>query len=301
MKDLDLTSLRHFVAVCESGNITRAAEREHLVPSAISKRLAQLEEDLGVPLLQRQRRGVVPTPAGELLLEQSRTLLATAQRTAQDVASYGAGVRGQVRLLATVSSISEQLPDDLADFLQKPEHRQIHVDIEESLSRDIVRRVREGSAAMGVLWDSTDLDGLAHTPYRTDHLAVVVPPGHRLAARRRCAFEETLDDDHVGLQAATAVNIALSRAAALAGKSLNYRTQVSNFEATLRVVKARLGISIIPQEIAVTYAPTLDLAVIPLTDAWARRRFAICYRDRESLSKVARMLLEHLEGAARRQ
>src|SRR5262245_49109611 len=114
MKHLDLTSLRYFIAVCEAGNITRAAEGEHVVASAISKRLTQLEEELGVPLLQRQRRGVTPTPAGEVLLEHARALLSTASRVAQDIASFGSGVRGQVRLLATVSSIAEKLPDDVA-------------------------------------------------------------------------------------------------------------------------------------------------------------------------------------------
>lgn len=299
MRDMDLTSLRLFIAVCDSGNITRAAEQEHLVPSAISKRLAQLEADLGVALLQRQRRGVAPTPAGELLLEQARALLASAQRTAQDVAGFGSGVRGRVRLLATVSSISERLPDDLAAFLQKPEHRQIQVDIDEGLSRDIVRRVREGGAALGVLWDATPLEGLKSAPYRNDHLAVVVPPDHPLASRKRCAFADTLDFDHVGLQSSTAVNLTLARAAALAGRTLHYRTQVSNFEATLRVVKARLGISIIPKEIASAYAPLLDLRLVPLTDAWARRRFAICYRDRDAMPKAAVMLLDHLVQAAR--
>jgi len=299
MRDLDLTSLRYFIAVCEGGNITRAAEQEHLVPSAISKRLAQLEADLGVPLLQRQRRGVAPTPAGELLLDQGRSLLAAAQRTAQDVAGFGSGVRGRVRLLATVSSISEQLPDDIATFLQMPEHRQIQVDIDESLSRDIVRRVREGSAALGILWDASDFDGLQSSSYRSDHLSVVVPPEHPLARRKRCSFADTLDYDHVGLQSSTAVNMTLARAAALAGRTLNFRTHVSNFEATLRVVKARLGISIIPREIAAPYSSLLDLRVVPLSDAWAKRRFAICYRDRTAMSKPAAMLLDHLAACAR--
>ena len=205
MKDLDLTSLRYFVAVCETGNITRAAEREHLVASAISKRLGQLEQDLGVPLLQRQRRGVAPTPAGEALLEHSRAMLASASRIAQDVASYGTGLRGQVRLLASVSSIAEQLPDDVAAFMQQPAHRMIQVDIEESSSRDIVRRVKEGSATLGVLWDATNLEGLQHAPYRGDRLAVVVDPTHPLAARKRCLFQDTLDYEHVGVQASSAV------------------------------------------------------------------------------------------------
>lgn len=299
MKDLDLTSLRYFVAACETGNITRAAEQEHVVASAISKRLAQLEADLTVPLLVRQRRGVVPTPAGEVLLEHARAILADASRIAQDVASFGSGVRGQVRLLATVSSIEERLPDDVAEFMQMPEHRQIRVDIDETLSRDILRRIREGGASLGVLWDAAAFENLQHVPYRNDQLALIAWPEHPLAARKRCTFEETLLYEHVGLQASTAVNMMLSRAAAQLGMPLNYRTRVSNFHAALRAVKARLGVCIVPREVAAQYADLLGLLVLPLRDPWARRRFAICYRERESLSKAALLLLDHLAGKAK--
>lgn len=299
MKDLDLTSLRYFVAACEWGNIARAAEHEHIVPSAISKRLAQLEADLGVALLQRQRRGVAPTPAGELLLEQGRALLMDASRVAQDVSSLGTGVRGQVRLLATVSAIAEALPDDVAAFLQRPEHQHISVDIEECLSSTIVRRLKDGSATLGVLWNASAGEGLPQVPYRRDHLAVVVHAEHPLAGSKRCWFADTLAYEHVGLQSSTAVNSMLLRAAAMAGRPLHYRTQVSNFEATLRVVRARLGISIIPVEIASAYAGVFGLKVIPLRDDWASRRFAICLRDRGSLPKAAAMLVDFLAAAAR--
>lgn len=301
MKDLDLTSLRYFVAVCETSNITRAAEQEHIVASAISKRLAQLEGDLGVPLLERRRHGVVPTPAGETLLEHSRQILGSARRIAQDMASYGAGVRGQVHLLATVSSIAGQLPDDVAQFMRKPEHREIQVDMEEALSRDIARRVREGSAAVGILWDAADLDGLQSCRWRADHLAVVMHASHPLAAKRRCGFEATLEYEHVGLQSASAVNVMLARAAALAGKRMVYRALVSNFEASLRVVRANLGLSIIPREIAEPYAATFGLKVVPLTDPWAARRFAICFRDRATLPRAAALLVDYLHGVAGKQ
>ena len=63
MKNVDLKTLQLLVAVCDHGNIKRAAAQEHIEPSAISKRIAQLEEALGTPLLVRERRGVTPTPA----------------------------------------------------------------------------------------------------------------------------------------------------------------------------------------------------------------------------------------------
>lgn len=299
MRDLDLTSLRYFVAVCETGNITRAAEQENVVPSAISKRLAQLEQDLGVPLFERLRRGVAPTAAGETLLEHARAILSSASRIAQDMASYGSGVRGQVHLLGTVSAIAESLADDVAAFMKMPAHREIQVDIQEAFSRDIVRRVKEGSAWVGILWDATDLQGLQSTPYRSDHLAVVCHESHALAKKRRCSFEETLAYEQVGLEAPSAVNVVLARSAAIAGARVRYRAQVSNFEAALRVVRANLGISIIPKEIAAPHAQAFGLKVLPLTDDWAQRRFAICYRSRELLPKASGLLVDFLAAAAR--
>lgn len=300
MKELDLLSLRYFVAVCDTGSITHAAAQEHIVASAISKRLAQLEEDLGVVLFERERRGVRLTSAGETLMDHARAMLSSARHIRNDMAAFGAGIRGKVHLLATVSAISEALPDDVAAFMQLPEHREIQVDIEEEVSRDIVRRIREGAARVGVLWDGTDVCGLQTSPYRTDHLAAVVHPSHPLAGKRRCRFADTLDWEHVGLDPASAVNQMQASAAALQGKRMRYRAVVSNFESALRVVRANLGISIIPREIADTYLDTFDIRVIPLDDEWATRQFVLCRREKEQLPKAAELLVGYLESAAKR-
>jgi DNA-binding transcriptional LysR family regulator len=299
MRDLDLTTLRLFVAVCTTGNMARAGEQENIVASAISKRLAQLEDTVGAKLLERRRHGVVPTVAGETLLEHARGMLAGADRISRDMAGYSSGVKGQVRILASVSSIAESLPDDVAAFLHQPANRDIRIDIEEHLSRDVVRALKEGSASVGICWDAADFEGLASLPYHSDHLAIVVYPGHPLANRKRVMFEETLEFDHVGLAPHSAVQLMLARAAALSGKVLTYRAIVSNFDAAMRVVRARLGISVVPKEIADPYAESLDLRVVPLRDEWARRRFAVCYRDLATLSPAARMLVDFLAARAR--
>lgn len=299
MRDLDLTTLRLFVAVCTTGNMARAGEQENIVASAISKRLAQLEDTVGAKLLERRRHGVVPTVAGETLLEHARGMLASADRISRDMAGYSAGVKGQVRILASVSSIAESLPEDVAAFLHQPANRDIRVDIEEHLSRDVVRALKEGSASVGICWDAANFEGLGSLPYHADHLAVVVYPGHPLAGRKRAWFAETLDYDHVGLPPSAAVQAMLARAAARSEKTLTHRAIVSNFDAAMRVVRARLGISIVPKEIAAPYAANLDLRVVPLRDPWARRRFAVCYRDMETLSPAARLLVEFLAARAR--
>jgi len=298
MRDLDLTTLRLFVAVCATGNMARAGEQENIVASAISKRLAQLESTVGAKLLERRRHGVAPTVAGETLLEHARGMLASADRISRDMAAYSSGVKGQVRILASTSSIAESLPDDVAAFLQLDANRDIRVDIEEHLSRDVIRAIKEGSAPVGICWDAAGLDGLESRPYRSDQLAAVVYPGHPLANRKRVLFDEALDYDFVGFPVTTAVQSMLVRAAALSGKTLHFRTVVSTFDAAVRVVRARLGISILPREIAAPYAASLDLRIVQLRDDWARREFVICYREREMLSPAARLLVEFLAARA---
>lgn len=301
MRDLDLTTLRLFVAVCSTGNMARAGEQENIVASAISKRLAQLEDTVGIALLERRRHGMVPTQAGETLLEHARGMLAGAERIARDMASYSSGVSGQVRVLATVSSVAETLPDDVAAFLQQDANRGIRVDIEEHVSRDIVRALKEGSASVGICWDAGNLEGLQTEPYRADHLGIVVYPSHPLARRRHVAFADTLEYDYVGMPPSTAVQVMLAQAAAVAGKAITHRAIVSTFDAALKVVRARLGITVVPMEIATPYAHNFDLRVIPLDDDWARRRFAVCFRHLASLSPAARLLVDFLVARAAQQ
>jgi len=294
LSDLDLTTLRLFASVCELGNIARAGERANIVGSAISKRLAQLEHQLGTPLLVRKRHGVVPTAAGQTLLEHARAMLDSAARIEADMRNYAAGAQGQVRMLASVSAMTESLAIDVAEFLKMPSHRNIQVDIEERVSPDIVRGIREGLASLGVCWDAADVGTMQSQPYRTDHLCVAVPPGHALARRKSVKFEDTLDFEHVSLPVNSAVQVSLQRCADACGRPLRRRVIVSNFEASLRVVHAGLSISVVPREATETPARAYGVHLIPLDEPWAERRFIICYRDVSLLSSAAQVLLEHL-------
>ena len=299
MKDLDLKTLRLFVAVCDHRNIARAAEQEHIEPSAISKRIAQLEATLGTTLLVRARRGVQPTPAGLALIEHTRTVLFTMDRIESDIAAFSGGLKGHVRMLASASAIAETLLDDVAAFMREPANRGIKVDIEERFSQDLLRSVRDGSASIGICWNRTEMEGIVQLPYRKDRLALAVHPDHELARRKTLRFEQTLAWEHVGLRPSSAVHGMLQQAAAKAGRPLSYRVIVSNFDAAFRVVAANLAVSVVPSQVASPFASARGVKVIPLSDAWAHRTFAICYRENEALQPPAQRMVDYLVERAR--
>ena len=298
MRDLDLKTLRLLVAVCDSGNMKSAAAQEHIEPSAISKRIAQLEDTLGTPVLVRGRRGAVPTPAGRALLEHARTLMFTLDRIEADMAAFKGGVKGQVRVAASASAIAESLLDDLAAFMREPLHQDIKVDLEERFSKDIVAQVREGTVSLGVCWGNIDFGGLEYRPYRHDELALAVPLEHPLARHEAVWFEDTLAYDHVGLQPSSAVYTMLHRAAAKAGRSMSYRVVVSNFDAAFRVVGANLGISVVPLQVSQMYVSAGQVRMVRLLNEWARREFAVCFRRHGDLTPAAARLVDYLGAKA---
>jgi DNA-binding transcriptional LysR family regulator len=284
--------------VCDHANIKLAAEQEHIEPSAISKRVAQLEGELGAKLLVRGRRGVEPTPTGVALLEHARSMLFSAERIHADVASFNRGIKGHVRLVATSSAVAESLLDDVAEFMRDGDNQNIHVDIEERYSKELVRLVADGRASLGVCWDNVDFGQLKRRPYRADELAVAVPAGHPLEGRKAVSFEQTLQYQHVGLPPTTAVHLMLNRAAARAGQVISYRVIVTNFDAELRAVAAGLGISVTPKQVALRSAKVREISVVPLTDSWAKRRFAVCFCNPETLSPAASRMVDFLASKA---
>jgi DNA-binding transcriptional LysR family regulator len=90
----------------------------------------------------------------------------------------------------------------------------------------------------------------------------------------------------------------LRRQAALLGRTLAHRIQVSSLDAACRIVAAGLGIAVLPREATAPQASASGLAMIPLAEPWAVRRFVICSREHAALSATARLLVEHLRKQA---
>ncbi|UZE06979.1 LysR family transcriptional regulator [Pseudomonas corrugata] len=152
----DLTDLRLYVNILDTGNITAGAARSHLSLAAASARVRAMEASLGTELLARGRRGVTPTPAGKAMAQHARVLLQHAEHLQQDLAEYAKGVKGRVRLLCNTSAMSEHLPELLATFLK--DHPNLDIDLQELPSSRITHALRQGAADLGVVSDAVDTD-----------------------------------------------------------------------------------------------------------------------------------------------
>lgn len=290
MNHLDPISLELFLAIWEQKSLTVAAERHHLTVSAVSKRLAALEEQLGAPLLVRGRKGLQLTAAGEALLPAARGLLKSMARIQANLSEFAQGAPGYVRVASTMSAMTSFLPGDIATFTAR--HPSIHVSVDERLAPDVVRSVEEGRADIGVCWVETGTRRLQTVPYRADHLVVVVHKDHELAKRTRVSFSETLPYDRAALQGGSIVQQLQQKLAIAEGKALKVPFQVRSYDAACRVVAANLAIAIVPKEASRALIKAFGLKAVALSEEWAQRRFVVCMRDKEELTVPARLLLE---------
>jgi len=294
----DLTDLRLFLHVAEAGSITGGAERAALALASASARIRGMEAAAGTALLQRGRRGVAPTPAGEAVLHHARLVLQQMERMRGELGDYARGLKGHVRILGNTAAVTEFLPEPLAEWLAT--HPRIDIDLEERPSHAIVEAVAAGLADLGIVADMADGGaadgggGLERIPFRIDRLVLAVPRGHPLAARRRIAFAEVLGEDFVGLSPGSALQDHLARHAARAGRPLKLRVRLGGFDAVCRMVEQGVALAVVPETAARRCRRSIAIRAVPLADSWALRRLSICVRSLDVLPVHARRLVEHL-------
>lgn len=288
----DLTDLRLFLHVCEAGSITGGAERAHMTLQSASERIRGMEEELGVPLLQRAKRGTRATEAGRALEHHARVVLQQIDHMRGELQQFGAGLRGHIRLLSNTAALSEYLPDALAEYL--PRHPKLSVSVEERSSQEIVHAIRGKTADFGIVADSVGLDGLEQMPFREDWLIAVAAVDHSLAARERVTFAELVDADFIGMTDGSALQVHLADQAKALGKRIDYRVQLKSFDAICRLIERGVGIGIVSRHAALRAQQTMQIRLIELTDPWAHRRLTICARSFDELPKYTREFIAFL-------
>jgi DNA-binding transcriptional LysR family regulator len=291
----DLVDLRLFLRVAETASITHGAAKANMALASASERLRGMEEELGVPLLERGRRGVTLTPAGRALVYHAQLVLQQMETMRAELSEFAGTTKGHVRLLANTSALSEFLPEALNAFLA--DNVGIDIDMEEKPSYDIVRLIAEGFADVGVVADIVDFGGLQTFPFALDRLVVVMPRKHALAGARRFSFRDLLSHEFVGLSTTNPLQQHLGQHAVQARHPLKLRVRLGSFDAVCRMVENGVGIAVIPETAARRCRQTMAIRIGRLSDSWALRRLNVCLRRLEELPEHAQRLVRHFAAS----
>ncbi|MFG0841795.1 LysR family transcriptional regulator [Pseudomonas sp. FYR_5] len=286
---MNLKQLEYALAVADTGSFTRAAERCHVVQSALSHQVARLEAQLGVSLFERSSRRVRLTPAGEAFVLSARPAVEAARRIADDVAAACGQVRGRL----AIGEISSLTALDLVDLLAV--FHGLHPDVDvrwltaksESLIADVLER-RLDVGFIG-LWQGEVVQGVQHRLLAREELAAVLPLGHRLAGRAQLALADLAGEVLVDFPEGTGARRQTDEAFQAVGLQRRVQFEIGHVRLVEKFVQRGMAVGLVPERVAQGIE---GVAVARLVDAPVRHLYAVWS---SSPTPAARAFLDVME------
>lgn len=294
MPRFDLFTLQLVLAVQATGSVARAAESMHLTASAVSKRILELEDQLGTAILERHSQGARLNPAGVALSRRAQSILKEFHSLQDDMADFTNGTAGSIRLASNTSGLACGLADQLVSF--NCNYPDVRISVREATSIAVVQAVAEGWADIGIASAQTELGGLTARPYRSTPLVLAVPKDHPLSQRKAVLYADTLAYPHIGRAADSALGRLAGAPPAATPQDVALDSLVTSFSAVFSLVRAGAGVAVVP--LSPTQLITVpDIALVPLKDAWAKFDLCLVCDPGIIMSPAASRLLNTLSSS----
>ncbi|HEY4093840.1 MAG TPA: LysR family transcriptional regulator [Luteibacter sp.] len=269
----DLRQLRYFVEVAETLSFTQAAQRLHISQPPLSQQIQALEADLGVRLLDRNRRRVALTEPGRIFLIEAKAILARAETARTVVTEAAAGFTGQLRLAyATSVSFHRALPETLLRFSHAAPGVSLHlVEMPTGAQYDALL---SGQIDVGLL--RSPPEGIANARQLTmevideEPLILALPAGHRLAKQDIISMADLARERFVAPPRSAAATL-IDRLTLLAGKAKfrpNIRQEAQQIPSLLPLVAAGLGVALVPASLRAVHLDKVAFATIDDPEAY---------------------------------
>jgi LysR family transcriptional regulator, transcription activator of glutamate synthase operon len=287
---MEVRQLRYLVALADEQHFTRAAERARVAQPALSQQVRKLEQELGVALFDRTTRRVRPTEAGTLLIAHARRVLAELDDARAELDRLTGLVSGRVTIGLTQTPGPLDVVRLLGDFHAR--HPQVELAVREDLSTTLAVALRadELDLAFLSLVEEEDRRGLAVQELAEEPLVLVVPDGHRLAARRRARIADLRDERLVAFFAGATIRAAVARTAAAAGFTPRIAFETREVARARALVAAGLGVAVLPRSDA--QAPGPSVRIVALHAPTLTHRISLSWREGKRHAPAARALVE---------
>ncbi len=282
---LNLHLVRVFAAVVASGSFTGAAGDLHLSQPAVSRAVAELERQLGHPLLERGHRVVRLTPAGELLYDHARRLFAIERAAEAALEELDGLERGQLAIGASTTIGTYMLPGVLGAFHRR--HPAIRLLLDIGNTAQVVERLRGGSLETAFVEGPVSGGDLLVTAWREDRLVVVAAPGHPVLSGGPVPLERLLAEPFILREPGSGTREVLESTLRLAEGRPPVAMELGSTEAVKRAVEAGLGLSAIS---VATIEQELALGRLALVDVPGLRIARVLSQVRLAGSRPSRAL-----------
>ena len=293
---MDLRQLEIFAKVAELGSFSKAADALHLTQPTVSEHIRALEDELGVRLLDRLRRGASVAPAGQLLLTYATRMLALSREARQALSGFQGKMSGDLVVGASTIPGEYVLPALLGRF--KDKYPEIAVTLLIGDSQAVVDWVAEGRVELGVVGARLAQRSVDYRELMPDEEVVIVPPAHPWFGRKQIALDDLAGEPLLLRERGSGTRAALEHALAAAGvefASLRIVGEMGSTQAIKQAVKAGVGISVLSRRAIDEEVRVGSLAAVRVKDVKITRSFHVALhrdRSRSPLAEAFRVFLD---------
>jgi DNA-binding transcriptional LysR family regulator len=294
--DFDLRQLEIFCKVVELGSFSKAADAVYLAQASVSERIANLERMVGVKLLDRLGRQVVPTKAGELLYKHA-VLLLDMKRTARLEMEDFLGVKqGEIHMGGSTIPGEYILPKVIGSFNEK--YPSISVVLNIADTREIESRVLEGALELGVIGSKRSHKSLRYQELWKDELVLAIPAKHRWARKKVVSLAELFEEPFImrelGSGTLQSMEASLRDPESKAAGSLYVVARFGSSTAVKEGIKAGLGVSILSARAIDTELKTGILIALKVKGLPMHRSFYLVRDRRRIASPLCQAMIDFL-------
>jgi DNA-binding transcriptional LysR family regulator len=283
---MDLVLVESLLAVAEHGSVTRASRALALTQPALTRRLQQLEDAMGAPLLLRSKRGAVLTEAGRVVVAEGRQLIERWQRMRESVRAHQSLETGLVRLGGGATAVSFLVPSTIAEFGRL--YPGVRFEVREEGSRAVEDDVSSERLELGIVTLPTRSRDFDVRPLRRDRIVLVAGAAHPLSRKRRVDVRVLQGQGLVGFESDSAIRRLIDEALRTAGVTMNVQMELRSIAAIIEMVAhtsllafvSHLGVQGRERELGVRIVEVRGLSI--------DRRLAVISKTGRALSPAAR-------------
>jgi DNA-binding transcriptional LysR family regulator len=294
---VDFRRLEVFCRVVELKSFSRAADAVFLSQPTVSEHIRALEESFGEKLLDRLGREVLPTPAGAILYDYARRIIALRNEARQTLEKFRGNLAGKLALGASTIPGAYLLPAAIEAFhLRYPSAR---INLRISGSTRIVQEVSEGIFELGLVGAPPSEASLERREMQGDELLLALWPEHPLTGRQSVSLEELASEPFILRESGSGTRQAMENALRTAGLDpgrLSLVAEMGSNEAVRECVKGRLGISFLSSLAMREEVERGALATVAVAGLEIRRPFYLIHRKNREFTPLAQAFLEHLDS-----
>lgn len=262
---LNVQRLKVLTEVVAQGSFSEAASALNYTQSAVSQAIATLESEAGIPLLERSRRGVRPTTAGERLVDHAGRILTQLDAAEAELGAIAGVKGGELRMASFPTAGATLMPLAIASF--RTAHPDVVLSLVEGEPEELTPRLRDGEFDLALTFEFEGAGelgpGLRSTPLFEDPMRLAVPKGHKLAKKGRVPLEDLADEAWVQTSEASACARHVVRICRAAGFEPQVSFESDDYLTVQGLVAAGVGVALIPQ-LALAQAVSYDIAVSDL-------------------------------------